>query len=1123
MICTGCGFENSDEAKFCIECGIQLRNRCTNCGSENLPQAKFCSECGESIKTKASKTTHTTRQDNKAQQPRPHVYGIKEPEAERRQLTVMFCDLVGSTAISEQLDPEEFHKVMSFYQEVCSRIVNRFEGHIAKYLGDGILVYFGYPRAHEDDAYRAVRSGLKIVGTVHGLSPSNTPLSQTLQVRIGIHTGLVMLGEIGAGDTRESMAVVGDTPNIAARLQQLADPNTVVISTTTYHLIEGFFNCKSLGSQSLKGLSQPIELYQALQESGVQSRFEVAVSKGLTPLVGREQEVGLLFQRWEQAKEGEGQVVLLSGEAGIGKSRLVQVLKEHVEGQSHTRIESRCSPFYQNSALYPVIYHLQRLLGLTREDSLEEKLVKLENALDRRDLSLEGFVRLIAPLLSLPLPEHYKSPALTPQMQKQKTLEALLEWLLKEAEKQPVIRIVEDLQWIDPSTLEYLGLLVEKVSTAPVLALLTFRPDFIPPWTIRSHMTQITLNRLSQKQVMVMAERLAGGKALPSRVIKQLVTKTDGVPLFVEELTKMVLESGLLKEQDESFELAGPLLPLTIPSTLQDSLIARLDRLATVKELAQLGATLGREFTYELLHAVSPLDETTLQKELARLVEAELLYQRGIPPQAKYLFKHALIQDTAYQSLLKSKRQHYHQKIAQILEAKFPDTADNQPELLAHHYTEARLAEQAIPYLKSAGHKARERSANMEAISHLSKGLELLGGMPDTTERAQLELDFQITLGPALIATKGWAASEVEQTYARARELCEQVGDTLHLYTVLWALCSFYLVRAEHNSTYDLGNLLLSLAQHNKDPDIFLAAHHPLGMALYCMGDFVPARKHLDQGIALYDRQKHHSHTLLLGPDLGVFCLSWLSHTLWQLGYPEQALKRSHEALTLAQELSHPLSLALALDYAAMFQQFRRESNLAREKASEAIAISTQQGFEYYLGWGAIILGWAEAAEGDAKDGVGQIEQGLADLGSTGAQRSRPYYLALLAEAYGYAERAEEGLNILTDAFSFVDEKSERWWQAELYRIKGELLLKLNDRAPEIEESFRKAIEVARRQSAKSLELRAVMSLCRLLQDQGKKDGARQMLSEIYGWFTEGFDNKDLLEAKALLRDLPLK
>jgi class 3 adenylate cyclase/tetratricopeptide (TPR) repeat protein len=794
------------------------------------------------------------------------VAGRKAPEAERRQLTVMFCDLVGSTALPEQLDPEELREVVRAYQEVCAEAVDSHDGYIAQYLGDGLLVYFSYPQAHEDDAQRAVRAGLGIVGAIHELPLLNTRLQQTLQVRIGIHTGLVVRGEMGGGKKRDPMAIVGETPNIASRLQGLAKPNTVVISSATYRLVEGLFECHDLGMHALKGISSPMKVYQVICESGVWSRFEVSATKGLTPLVGREQEVGLLLERWEQVKEGRGQVVLLSGEAGIGKSRLVQVLKEYVAGEAHARIESRCSPYYQNSAFYPVIDHLQQLL-FKKEDSPEEKLGKLKRALvgAQHAVPLQEAVPLFASLLSLPLPDRYPPLNLTPQRQKQKTMEALLAWLMKEAEKQPVLRIVEDLHWVDPSTLEYLSLLVEQVPTARIFTLLTFRPDFSPPWTGRAHLTQITLNRLNRTQVEVMVERVTGGKAIPAEVLQQLVARTDGVPLFVEELTKMVLESGLLTEQEGYYELTGPLPPLAIPTTLQDSLMARLDRLGTVKEVAQLGATLGREFTYELLHAVSPLDEATLQRELDKLVEAELIYQRGLPPQTRYFFKHALIQEAAYQSLLKSKRQQYHQKIAQILEERFTETAETQPELLAHHYTEAGFVGQAIPYWQKAGQIARQHSANVEAISHLTKGLGLLKTLEDTHERNQQELDLQTTLGPALMSTKGYASTEVEKIYTRALEICQQIGKTPQLFPVLRGLWEFYEVQGKLPTAHVLGEQLLSLAQSLQDPPLLLVAHDVLADTLLWLGEFASARAHSEQGIALYNLQQHRTLAFLYG------------------------------------------------------------------------------------------------------------------------------------------------------------------------------------------------------------------------------------------------------------------
>src|SRR6266567_8406714 len=672
-------------------------------------------------------------------------------EAERRQLTVLFCDLVDSTRLASQLDPEELRQVVQAYQATCAKVIARFEGHIAQYLGDGLLVYFGYPLAHEDDAQRAVRTGLGIVEAMRGL---NTRLEQErgvhLAVRLGVHTGLVVVGEVGGG-TRQERLALGETPNLAARLQSLAAPNTLVISAATLPLLGGFFACQALGPHPVKGLAQPLEVYQVMYESMARSRLEAASSTGLTPLVGREQEMGLLLERWAHVKDGLGQVVLLSGEAGIGKSRLVRVLTEHVAREPQAWLTPcQCSPYYQNTALYPMIELLERVaLRFDREESPQQKLSKLEGFLVQYGLQLVETVPLFATLLSLPLSADYTPMHVSPEQQRQKTLHAFLTIFLRIAAQQPVLFVMEDLHWIDPTTLELLSLLVDQGPTVRILALFTFRPDFSPPWTGRSHLTQVTLARLPRRQATEMTCQVAHRKALPAEVIEQVVAKTDGVPLFVEELTKMVLESGLLQEQENRYALTGPLPPLAIPTTLHDSLMARLDRLATVKSLAQLGATLGRELSYELLQAVSPWDEETLRRGLSQLVETEFLYQQGLPPQAIYLFKHALIQETAYQSLLRSTRQQHHQRIAQVLEARFPESCETQPELLAHHYTEAGLSAQAIPYWQRAGQRAIERSANLEALGHLTKGLEVLAILPDTPERTQQELDLQLTLGPA--------------------------------------------------------------------------------------------------------------------------------------------------------------------------------------------------------------------------------------------------------------------------------------------------------------------------------------------------------------------------------------
>jgi predicted ATPase/class 3 adenylate cyclase len=757
---------------------------------------------------------------------------------------VLFCDLVDSTTLAGRLDPEDWREVVRACQDTCAKVIARFEGHIAQYLGDGLLVYFGYPYAHEDGAQRAVRAGL---GMVEAMVQLNTRLVQArgvqLAVRLGIHTGQVVVGEIGGGAKQEQLAL-GETPNVAARLQGLAEPNTVVISAATLPLLGGFFGCQFIGTPRLKGVIQPLAVYQVLYESTARSRLEAAGRTSLTPLVGREPEVTLLRERWVQVTEGLGQVVLLSGEAGIGKSRLVQVLQDHVAIEPQTWLTPcQCSPYHQHSALYPMIDLLERVaLRFDREESPPQKLGKLEGFLVQYGLPLAEAVPLFAALLSLPLGAEYAPLTVSPERQKQQTLQALLTILLRVAAQQPVLFVMEDLHWVDPTTLELLSLLVDQGPTARILTLLTFRPDFSPPWTGRAHLTQLTLPRLPRHQAAEMTGRVAHGKALPSEVVAQVVAKTDGVPLFVEELTKMVLESGLLQAREDRYELAGPLPPLAIPATLHDSLMARLDRLATVKALAQLGATLGREFAYELLQAVSPWDEGTLQQGLHQLVAAEFLYQQGVPPQATYRFKHALIQDAAYQSLLKSTRQQYHQRIAEVLEARFPETVETQPELLAHHCTEAGLTEQAIAYWQRAGEHASDRSAPLEAISHCTTGIALLTTLPETPARTQQAVTLHLALGAALKMAKGYAAPEVEHAYTQAHMLCQQVGETPELVPVLLGLWRFYVGRPQYHTAREIGDTLLRLAQQAHNPALVVLAHYALGATWFWLGALPAAR-----------------------------------------------------------------------------------------------------------------------------------------------------------------------------------------------------------------------------------------------------------------------------------------
>jgi predicted ATPase/class 3 adenylate cyclase len=1061
----------------------------------------------------AAQDLHVTQAESSSSA--PHT-----TDAERRQLTVLFCDLVDSTVLASQLDPEEWREVVRAYQDTCAKVIARFEGHIAQYLGDGLLVYFGYPLAHEDDAQRAVRAGL---GIVEAMVQLNTRLGHErgvqLAVRLGCHTGLVVVGEVGGGARQEQLAL-GETPNIAARLQGIAAPNTLVISAATLRLLGGFFACQSLGTPLLKGLARPLEVYQVLYESTARSRLEVAGRAGLTPLVGREQEAGLLRERWEQVKDGIGQVVLLSGEAGIGKSRLVQELMAQVAAEPQAWLTPcRCSPYYQNTALYPWIDLLERVvLRFSREESPQQKLSKLEGHIVQYGLPLAEAVPLLAALLSLPLSADYAPLALSPEQQKQRTLQVLLTVLLRIAAQQPVLFVMEDLHWVDPSTLELLSLLVDQGPTARILALWTFRPEFSPPWTGRSHLTQVTLHRLPGRQAAEMIRLVARNKALPPEVVEQVVVKTDGVPLFVEELTKLVLESDLLQEREDRYELTGLLPPLAIPTTLHDSLMARLDRLSTVKSLAQLGATLGREFSYELLQAVSPWDEGTLRWGLHQLVEAEFLYQRGVPPQTTYVFKHALIQETAYQSLLKSAQQRYHRRIAQVLEERFPETCETQPELVAHHYTEAGLHAQAVPYWQRAGQQARQRSANLEAVQHLTKGLGLLATLPETSARAQQELDLQVALGPALIATKGPAAPEVEQTYARARALCQQVGETPQLFPTLRGLWRFYLGREALPTARELGEQLYRLAQHEAATTPRLEAHDALGNTLFYLGEYAAARTHLEQGVALTDPTAQRAMVLRHDVAPGVRCLAYAANALWCLGYPAQAVQRSQEALALAQELDHPYSLAAAHHHAAYLHQRRREAPVVQVQAEALLTLANAQRFPLWIGHGTCWRGWALAMQGQDEVGLEQMHQGMMAVMATGQTHTRQIHLMLLAEAAEHAGQVEAGLGWLAETLAAFEASGRGDLLAEAYRLQGTLLLRQGvANATQAEARFQQALALAHRQQAKSWELRAAVSLCRLWQQQGKWDQARELLAPIYGWFTEGFDTADLQEAKALL------
>jgi class 3 adenylate cyclase/predicted ATPase len=1042
------------------------------------------------------------------------------PEAERRHLTVMFCDLADSTTLSQQLDPEDLREVVRAYQATAAEIIQQYEGHMAQYLGDGLLIYFGWPVAHEDDAQRSLHAGL---GIVEAITTTLNPRLEAekgvrLTVRLGVHTGPVVVGEMGGGGRHENLAT-GETVNVAARLEGLAAPNTVVISQVTARLVRGTFALENLGPHGLKGVAEPLPVFQV--RGPLEAHEDERVTAGVPFLVGRDEEVGLLLRRWEQSKAGLGQVVLISGEAGIGKSSLVEVLRAHVRQEGLPRIAYRCSSYHQNSALYPVIAHIERLLDLQRQDDAETKLDKLEQGLRPYSLPLDEVVPLFASLLSVPLHERYPAPTLTPQQQKRQTLDALVAWLLEEGEQQPVLVAWEDLHWADPSTLELLTLVLEQTPTVPMLHVLTSRPEFAPPWPMRSHMTPLLLNRLERPQVEALITHMARGKALPAEVVEHIVTKTDGVPLYVEELTKMLLDSAFLRQEDEGYVLTGSLATVVIPDTLQDSLMARLDQMNTAKDIAQLGAIIGREFAYELLRVISPQNEETLQDGLAKLVEAELLYQRGRPPRARYLFKHALIQDAAYASLLKRTRQQVHRQIAQALEGRFSETMEAQPELVAYHYTEAGVTAPAIDYWQRAAQRAIGRSTYVEAITYLTRALEVLKALPDTSARSQSELDIQLTLGQALTFIRGQASAEVGQAFNRARELCQQIGDEPRLFRVLFGLWHFHVVRAELSVLHALSEELLLLGQRLQDPLYLHGAHFCVAARCFFDGEFDRARQHWEQSFALYEPRQHRDNVFLFSFDLGVFTLCISPHALWHLGYPAQALATGQQALDLAREVSHPFSLAVAQDYVAMLHQFRRDRPAAHELSAAAIALCSEQGFAYYLAWAHLLQGWSLSRPGEDQEGITQMRHGLEALRATGGQVRLPYYLSLMAEACGQAGQVEDGLALVAEALTRAETTEERWRVAELYRLQGDLCLQqaVPD-ASQAESCFVQALDVARSQQAKSLELRAATSLARMWQSQGKRQDAHDLLAPVYGWFTEGFDTADLKDAKALLQAL---
>ena len=1039
------------------------------------------------------------------------------PKAERRHLTVLFCDLVGSTALAELLDPEDLRDVVQAYQSLCATVIRHHEGHVAQYLGDGLLVYFGYPSAHEDDARRAVRAGLEIVEALRSVQAAGEPL----QVRVGIHSGLVVVGEIGEGGRLEQLAL-GETPNFANHVQTRAAPGWVLMSEATERLVRGFFLTEEMVEEAtLRRVSRPLRLYRILAETGASSRIEAASTTGLTPFVGRKAEVDFLSDAWARVRQRTGSSILVRGEPGMGKTRLIEVIKREIDRDHNDLLECRCSPYYQNSEFYPIIEMMERRLGYLRPQSSDRARKNLEERISALGLSPAEALPLLAPLFSIPLGDDYPPLLMAPVKQRQQTLDLLAECLVRLALQRPTLFVLEDLQWADPTTLELMkGVLKRQAEGSParLMVLLTARTEF--PAGELACIAEMNLLPLPREDSKMLVAHLTGHKALPDDVLSQLLARAGGVPLFVEEVTKAVLECGAFRELDDRFELAGELPASVVPASVRDSLMARIDRLGESRSLAQLAATLGREFRYDVLKAVSALDDRILERDLLRLIDAELVFCAGTPPQATYTFKHALIQDAAYDSLLRKTRQQYHEQIARTLAERFPHLRETEPELLARHYEGASLVTEAISYWKKAGDRAMARAANLEAIAHLNHAGDLVGAQPLTPDGLQMELSIKLALGPALMAIKGYAANEVRESYTRAREICRDLGDGPHLYPVLWGLWAYYFVGGDLRQAVELGAQIHRLATESHDPSLMPSGAHAFCYPILYRADYGRALELAQAALATFDlereramvREYQFSSTTALHDIAGT--------ALWVLGYPDQALAMAERAPALAATLNHPPSIAYAactLSWGVPY--LRRDWVRVRAASETAIRLSNAEEFSFWPPLTRFFLGWSYIAEGHLEAGILETQSAMKQYRAIGGGILRTTGFAILADAYRSLRRHDESLRIVEEGLANVVTSEERHYEQELYRIKGDVLLAMGH-LEKAEESMRHALELSRTQGARSLELRAAMSLARLWHRNGKASRAGGLLAEVYGGFTEGFATPDLEEARELLTRL---
>ena len=1043
---------------------------------------------------------------------RPATNAARPSEAgERRQLTVLFCDMVGFTELASRVDPEILRDIIRSYEDACAASITRYEGYVFQCQGDGIVAFFGYPLAHEGEAERAIRAALEIVASLSKMDVSEV---DHLQVRIGIATGLVVVSS--------AEKAVGEAINLASRLQNVAQPGSVVVSERVHRLAGAAFDYEDLGEQTLKGIARPTRVYRILGVSEAASRFEAATREGLTPMVGREQEIALLLERWQLAQDGEGQVVLLSGDSGIGKSRILSALRERLEATGAGTLRFQCSPYYVNSAFWPSIENFERALKLVRDESPAAKLDKLEAFIVTRYGRPLSDVRFVASMLSIPCEERYGAISMTPQKHKDETLRTLVDLIEAAARRHPSVMLFEDVHWADPTTLEVLDLLIDRMRSIPLLIVLTHRPEFQSRWSEQGHVSALNLSKLTRAQSMAILSKLVGGKALPAALLEQILARTDGVPLFVEELTKSILESGELKEMGDRYDYSGAAHTVTIPATLRDSLTARLDRLIHGKEIAQIGAAIGREFSYELISAVAPMGKAQLDDALARLTASGLAFRRGTPPDSVYTFKHALVQDAAYDSLLKSRRQELHAEIARAIEERFPNIKTTEPEVLAHHLTAAGVAEAAIPLWRTAGELALKRMALPEAISHLNQGLGLVATLPPSSAREASELGVRTLLGTAWLALKGWAAPEVWTSLHPALVLAKSLKRNDALPSVLWGLWIHVQCAGRVAESLRWAEEMLDAAKATGDPDLLITGHAATSSCYFWMGELIKALDHADKVRALYDGEKHRHLADIMNHDPKTSVGAFSSIVTWMLGYPDRAVRLSDEAVAHAGRRAHPFDVGWVLTSGSEAFDLRSEPEELWKRAEECERLGRENSMPVLWAFLAPVhYGIALIREGRAAEGIPPLKAGLAIWDAAGGKIWSPYAKSVLAEGMALTGELDNALQLIDEQIAQVERPGweERLHYAELLRLKGWMLARKGD-LEGAEKNYLASLAQARQQQAKSWELRTSTSLAKLWQSQGKRKEARDVLAPVYSWFTEGFDTKDLKEAQVLFEEL---